>query len=115
MGAMAFWSLIALALFLGAQIALAGNAAIGFNASLPGNKVYSENTSASLTGRGLQGGPCGMGGGQFGTDPCFIHKYCDGGAGYSNDGQYVDSNTAFDACAIHPSCTCGSASFHGIG
>eukprot|EP00931_Biecheleriopsis_adriatica_P057466 TRINITY_DN3408_c0_g1_i1.p1 TRINITY_DN3408_c0_g1~~TRINITY_DN3408_c0_g1_i1.p1 ORF type:complete len:302 (-),score=60.08 TRINITY_DN3408_c0_g1_i1:224-1069(-) len=72
------------------------------------------------------GPSCGNGGGLPGTDACFIHRGCKK-AGYSHnaadscgvgwyctDGQYVNSNTDFDKCAIHKDCSCGKASFKGI-
>ena len=52
-------------------------------------------------------------------DSCFVHQGCDDigysdtgsmGAGwYCTDGMYVDSNTAFDSCSIHPDCHDGAS------
>ena len=91
-----------------------------------GNALRGSNSSTLLLGSQI-GAWCGNGGGLPGTDACFIHKGCSN-AGYSRDaantcgvgwyctdGQYVDSTTVFDTCDIHPDCSCGKASFKGIG
>jgi len=81
--------------------------------------VHSQITTPALRGSradGLNASAAALD--LWAQDGCFVHQGCDDigysdtgsmGAGwYCTDGVYVDSNTAFDSCSIHPDCHVGA-------